>query len=369
MKKNINNIFTKMLHHRQNEIATGDPISPPIVQASTFKLPNIPEGNYQYGRLTNPTWSVTEKALSILESADIVAFPSGMAAISSVLLSILKPNDKILIPSDGYYVTRVLADSILKPLGIIADECSTLEFETKDLSGYKLVLLETPSNPKLDICDIQKIATHCQASGALLVVDNTTMSPLGQQPLNLGADMVVSADTKALNGHSDALFGHVASRNADLMQNIRNWRNVTGNIVGAHDAWLVHRGLETLEVRFERMCQSAAYIAEQLERHKAVNSVCYPGLKSHPAHNLAAQQMLKFGSLIGVYFANQTTAEQFINQCQYILPATSFGGIHTSAERRARWGDDVPEGFVRLSIGIEPTQTLWTEMSRILDAI
>lgn len=339
------------------------------MQASTYKLPNIPEGEYQYGRLTNPTWSITENAISMLEDAETVAFPSGMAAISAILLSQLKPNDKLLLPSDGYYVSRVLAEKILAPLGIIIDECPTLEFENRDLTNYKMVMVETPSNPKLDICDLQKIATKCQAANALLVVDNTTMSPLGQRPLDLGADVIVSADTKALNGHSDALFGHVASRNAELMQQVREWRNVTGCIVGAHDAWLVHRGLETLEIRFERMCHNATTIAQRLAAHNATLSVCHPSLKSHPAHALAKAQMLTFGTLLGVTFQDTQTAEHFINECEFILPATSFGGIHTTAERRARWGDDVTEGFVRLSLGIEPTEVLWAEMQRVLDQI
>lgn len=361
--------FAKTLHHRQNSINNGDPISPPIVQASTYKLPNIPAGNYQYGRLSNPTWDVTETALSMLENADIVSFPSGMAAISAVLLANLKPNDRILIPSDGYYVTRVLAENILKNIGIIIDECPTLEFEWRDLSTYKIVLLETPSNPKLDICDIKKIADKCQQARTLLVVDNTTMSPLGQRPLDLGADMLVCADTKAVNGHSDALFGHVASRDKELIQTLRTWRNVTGCIVGAHDAWLVHRGLETLEIRFERMCQNAVFIAEKLEAHKAVSSVIYPGLKSHAQHQLAKVQMQTFGSVLGINFKDKTTAERFINETEFILPATSFGGVHTSAERRARWGDDVDEAYVRLSLGIEPTKTLWANMQKTLDGL
>lgn len=361
--------FSKILHHRQNNIATGEPISPPIIQASTFKLPNIPEGDYQYGRVSNPTWHATETALSMLEDAEIVSFPSGMAAISAVLLSILKPNDKLLLPSDGYYVSRVLAEKILAPFGIIIEECSTLDFATKDFSDYKLVMIETPSNPKLDLCDITQLATKCQAANALLMVDNTTMSPLGQRPLDLGADIVISADTKALNGHSDALFGHVASRNSKIMESVRDWRTTTGCIVGAHDAWLVHRGLETLEIRFERMCQNAQIIATNLEAHKAVKSVVYPGLKSHPSHQLATKQMLSYGSILGVTFSTVEVAEHFINQTEFIVAATSFGGVHTSAERRARWGDGVNEAYVRLSLGIEPTKALWENMQKTLDQL
>jgi cystathionine gamma-lyase len=206
-------------------------------------------------------------------------------------------------------------------------------------------------------------------AGALAIVDNTTMTPLGQRLLDLGADAVVSSDSKALNGHSDTCFGHVASRNPALIAEVREWRKLGGTIPGSFDAWLVHRGLETLELRFERMCASAMVIAEQLTAHPKVQSVKYPGLPNHPAHTLAKKQMHMFGSLIGVTFASATDAERFIEAAEFVRPVTSFGGTHTSAERRARWGDKVPPGFVRLSVGCEPTKVLWDEMKRVLDTL
>lgn len=369
MTLDLNNIVANMLHHRQNLIATGEPISPPIVQASTYKLPGVPEGEYQYGRVSNPTWSAAEQAIALLEAAEVLAFPSGMAAISAVLLTTMRPGEKLLLPSDGYYVSRLVAQKILAPLGVLIDECPTLEYDSRDFNDYKLVMVETPSNPKLDICDVKAIAAKCQAAGALLMVDNTTMTPLGQRPLDLGADIVVSADTKALNGHSDALFGHVASRNVELMQNVREWRTISGSIVGAHDAWLVHRGLETLEIRYERMCRNAGVIAARLAAHDAVEMVVYPGLISHAGHELAKTQMLTFGTILGVTFKDEVAAEAFINGSKYMVAATSFGGVHTSAERRARWGDDVSDSYVRLSLGIEPTEALWADMLRSLDAL
>ncbi|PCI88385.1 MAG: cystathionine gamma-lyase [Hyphomicrobiales bacterium] len=369
MTLDLNNIVANMLHHRQNTIGTGEPISPPIVQASTYKLPAVPEGEYQYGRVSNPTWSAAEQAIALLEDADVVAFPSGMAAISAVLLTTMRPGETLLLPSDGYYVSRLVAQKILAPMGVLIDECPSLEYDSRDFNDYKLVMVETPSNPKLDICDLQAMAAKCQAAGALLMVDNTTMTPLGQRPLDLGADIVVSADTKALNGHSDALFGHVASRNAEFIDGIREWRTISGSIVGAHDAWLVHRGLETLEIRYERMCANAGIIAARLAAHGAVESVVYPGLESHAGHELAKAQMLTFGTILGVTFKDVATAEAFIDGSKYIVAATSFGGVHTSAERRARWGDDVADSYVRLSLGIEPTEALWADMLRSLDAL
>jgi cystathionine gamma-lyase len=195
------------------------------------------------------------------------------------------------------------------------------------------------------------------------------MTPLGQWLLDLGADAVVCSDSKAVNGHSDTCFGHVASRNSALIADVRDWRKLSGAIPGCFEAWLVHRRLETMELRFERMCESAMLIATQLSNHPKVKTVKYPGLPTHPAHMLAKKQMRRFGALMAVTFASETDAERFINTAEFVRPTTSFGGNHTSAERRARWGDKVSPGFVRLAIGSEPTKVLWNEMSRALDAL
>ena len=223
-----------------------------------------PTGPYQYARWGNPTWTALEEALSILEDAETITFPSGMAAIAAVLYSIVKPGDRILLPSDGYYTVRLFADTYLASLGVTVDRAPTGTVETAALDGYRLVWIETPSNPGLDMADIAAVTARAKAAGALVVVDNTTMTPLGQRPLELGADVVVAADTKALNGHSDVLFGHVSSRDAKLIGGVRDWRRVAGAIPGPFEAWLVHRGLETLEVRFSRMCTNAQVMAERL---------------------------------------------------------------------------------------------------------
>jgi len=215
---------------------------------------------------------------------------------------------------------------------------------------------------------LESVITRTKESGALVIVDNTTMTPLGQRPLDLGADVIVSSDSKAINGHSDTCFGHVASRNSALIAGVREWRKLSGTIPGFFEAWLVHRGLETLELRFERMCSSAMTLASRLASHPKVQSVKYPGLLTHPRHMLAKNQMRRLGSLIAVTLATATDAEAFINCAEFVRPATSLGGTHTSAERRARWGDQVPAGFVRLSVGCEPTEILWHEMKRVLDA-
>jgi cystathionine gamma-lyase len=292
-----------------------------------------------------------------------------MAAIAAVFYALLKSGDRVLLPADGYYTTRILAERFLAPMGVAFDLVATAALGQKAFDGYRLVMIETPSNPALDLADIAAVSARAKAAGAIVVVDNTMMTPLGQRPLELGADMVVCADTKAVNGHSDVLFGHVAAREATLLDAVRDWRRIAGAIPGPFEAWLVHRGIETLELRFARMCESALELARRLQSHRAVRAVVYPGLAEHPAHELARRQMRGFGSIVGVTLAGQEAAERFIGECRFVRAATSFGGVHTSAERRARWGDRVAEGFIRVSVGCEPVQALWRDMEQALDGL
>lgn len=361
--------FARMLHHRARTLAPGDSLAPPIVPASMYFLPGQPDAPHQYGRWTNPTWTALEEALAILEDARVVTFPSGMAAIASIFCTQLKTGDRLLLPADGYYTTRLFADKYLASSGVSVDVCPTAEYGSCPLEGYRVVLVETPANPGLDVCDIRAITRTARIAGALVVCDNTTMTPLGQRPLDLGADVVVASDTKALNGHSDVLFGHVATRDEAIAAAAAEWRKLAGAVPGQFEAWLVYRGLETLEVRFERMCATAAAAAERLSAHPAVRQVRYPGLSSHPAHDVARGQMHRFGSVLGVTFADAGAAERFIGAAQFVVPSTSFGSVHTSAERRARWGDRVEEGYVRLSIGCEPTEALWSDIARALETV
>lgn len=362
-------LAARLLHHRETDMVPGATVVPPIIPASIYYLPDMPTARDQYGRWTNPTWSAVEDALGLIEDAECVVVPSGMAAIASVLLTQTRPGDRVLIPADGYYTTRIFADKYLAPNGVRVEPVATTELETADFAGVRLVYAETPSNPGLDICDLELVIRKAKAAGATVVVDNTTSTPFGQRPLDLGADVVIASDTKAPNGHSDVLMGHVASRNTGISQAVRDWRKFVGAIPGPFEAWLLHRGLETLEVRFDRMCTSAATIAERLGNHAAVKSVKYPGLVSHPRHALARKQMLRFGSVLSLTLADAKAADRFIANARFMLPATSFGGVHTSAERRARWGDQVPEGFIRLSIGVEPTEALWEDIASSLATV
>jgi cystathionine gamma-lyase len=359
----------RLLHHREVGSEPGASVVPPIAPASIYYLPGTPSAVHQYGRWTNPTWTALEEALAVLEDAACVALPSGMAAIAAVLSTQTTPGDRVVIPADGYYTTRSFADTLLVPLGVVIEPVPTGELEAANLAGVRLVHVETPSNPGLELCDLAVVIRNAKAAGAMVVVDNTTLTPFGQRPLDLGADVVVASDTKAPNGHSDVLMGHVASRRDDIVRAVRDWRKLVGAIPGHFEAWLLHRGLETLELRFERMCASAAILAERLGSHAAVASVTYPGLAGHPRHALARRQMLRFGSILGVTLRDAEAADAFIANAKLILPATSFGGVHTSAERRARWGDRVPAGFIRLSVGIEPTEVLWQDIAAALATV
>ena len=342
-----------MLHARSGRLENGDSISPPIVTTAKYKVSGTPDTPYTYGRDINPTVEATEAAISALEQAPVAAFPSGMAAITAGLIATAKAGDRILVPSDGYYVTRVMLEDILSEHNIQFDAIPTKAFATTDLNPYTVIWVETPSNPGLDLCSIRSIAEAAKAAGAMLVVDNTTLTPLLQRPLDLGADLVVSSDTKAMAGHSDCLYGHVATRNAALFEKVRKWRKVSGSIPDPFASFLVHRGLMTLELRLQRMCANAAALVERLDGHSAIRTLKYPGV----------------GFVVGLTFEDEAAAERFIDDCPAIFASTSFGGIHTSAERRARWGDDVDDGFVRLSVGCEPGEALIAAIEATLDTV
>jgi len=358
--------FADMLHHRSARLGQGDPIVPPVISATTFHLAGLEGARHTYGRAAMPTWEEVEEQLTILEGASVVGFPSGMAAITAALFAVLKAGDMLILPKDGYYTTRLLADRFLAPLGIDVKLIATREVDNADFSGAAAVFIETPSNPGLDCCDIALAARKSHAVGAKLIVDNTTMTALLQRPLDLGADLVVAADTKAPAGHSDVLYGHVSGREAALMARVAEWRKLSGAVPGAFEAWLLHRGLETLEVRLARMCASARILADRLSGRARVKRLRYPGLPTDPSYAVAQRQMTDFGFLMSFELEDEEKAEEFLTRCRYLSQATSFGGTHSAAERRARWGDAVAPGFIRLSVGIEPLEPLWAAIADAL---
>jgi len=356
-----------LLHHRAQTLKPHDPISLPLTTSTVFHLPgDIGEGD-QYARFGTPVWAAVEAQLSILEDAPSLIFPSGMATIAAVFYATLKSGNKVLLPADGYYTSRALAESYLAPMGISIETCATKDLVQRDLTEFDLILIETPSNPGLDVCDIAHVCEKAKAADALTVVDNTTLTSLLQRPLELGADIVVAADTKVPGGHADLLAGHVATRDKALYDRIKEWRRFSGATCGPFDAWLLHRGLETMELRLSRMCDNALALASRLKDHPAVIDIRYPGLKNDTAHSIAKKQMDGFGVLIGLTLKSAQAAEAFLTNCPYIAETTSFGSTHTSGERRARWGDDVAPGFIRLSVGCEPFEPLWHAIKSSLD--
>jgi cystathionine gamma-lyase len=366
-KTDLDALAAQLLHHRDATLAPGDSVVPAIWPTAVFHLPGNPSNApYVYGRYSNPTWEALEAALGVIEGAETLIFPSGMAAIAAVLFTTARAGDRVLVPSDGYFATRALSDQFLGTLGVKIETRPTARFLEGGFDGFRLVHAETPSNPGLDVCDLRQAAALTKKAGAVFSVDNTTMTALGQRPLELGADIVVCAGTKAVNGHSDALMGHVATRDGALMARLKDWRKFSGSIPGPFETWLVYRGLETLEVRLSRMVATAGVIAERLAAHQNVLAVRYPGLKGDPSHAIAAKQMATFGSMMSLTLRDQAAAERFIADCPFVQASTSFGGVRTCAERRARWGDSVADGFVRLSIGLEPVEPLWAAIDSAL---
>jgi cystathionine gamma-lyase len=350
--------------------AQGDPFLPGPTFAGTYHLRGDPEeSEYVYGRYGNPTWTRYEGALGELEDAETVLFASGMAAVSAVLLTALRPGDALLMPSDCYLGVRRLADEYLAGRGVEVGMAPTSRLAEQELPERLRVLwLETPSNPGLDVCDVEALAAAGHERGALVAVDNTFATPFGQRPLDLGADVSVTSATKALSGHSDLLLGSVATRDGGLADSLRGWRSTTGAIPGPFETWLAHRSLATLHLRLDRACTNAQAIAELLEARADVTAVRYPGLPGDPAHELASRQMQRFGAIVAFDLGSRQRAERLLDAAELVTEATSFGGLHTMAERRGRWGaDDVPEGFVRLSAGCEDTQDLQDDIRSALD--
>lgn len=348
----------------------GEPFLAGPVFAGTYNLPGEPaEQPYQYGRFANPTWTALERAIGDLEgAADTVTFASGMAAISAVLIGLTVPGDTIVLPADGYPATRSVGAHIAER-GATVRHVPTAGPEIEQaLVGARLVLLETPSNPGLDVCDIAHIAALAHEQGALVVVDNTLATPLGQRPIALGADISLASGTKALTGHSDILLGYVACADTELGARVRSWRTVTGAIPGPMEAWLAHRSLSTLHLRVDRQATNALALAQALLDRPDVTGVRHPALVGDPAHALAHRTMRRHGCVVAFTLADAETAGRFLSALELVAEATSFGGTHSTAERRARWaGNDVAPGFIRFSAGCEDTADLIADVTRALD--
>jgi cystathionine gamma-lyase len=349
-----------------------EPTLPGPVFAAHYHLPGDPTGPYAYGRDQNPTWTLLERAIGELEApgqeeVETLAFASGMAAISAVLFSQLRSGDVLVLPSDGYNVLP-LAGEQLRSYGVEVRSAPTGgDAQLDALDGAKLLWVETPSNPGLDVCDIRRLCEAAHERGCLVAVDNTLATPLGQRPLELGADFAVASGTKQLTGHGDVLLGYVVGRDAGLMAAVRRWRKIVGAIPGPMEAWLAHRSLATLQLRADRQSTNALAVAEALKGRPEVTGLRYPGLGDDPSHKIASQQMRRYGCVVSFSLPTRARADRFLDALRLVDDATSFGGVRSTAERRGRWGGDaVPEGFIRFSAGAEDTDDLVADVLRAL---
>ncbi len=361
---------TRCVHAGLPAAVPGQPFLPGPVFAAPYHLDPTTgpaAATDGYGRPDNPTRRLLEAAIGELEGGDAVAFASGQAAITGALLTVLRPGDTVLLPADGYYPMRAFASDALAGIGVQVRFVPTVG-PYPDLDGVRLVLVETPANPGLDVVDVRELAARARAAGALLAVDNTTATPLGQRPLDLGADLVVASGTKALTGHSDVLLGYVATRSAKLREAVTGWRNLAGAIPGAFDAWLAHRSLATLDLRLARQTANAEALARLLVARPDVTGVRWPGLPDDPAYPVASVQMRRIPGVLSFDLGDADRVARFLTAARLVAAATSFGGLHTSADRRAQWGDDTAPGFVRFSCGIEDTVDLVADVTAALDS-
>jgi cystathionine beta-lyase/cystathionine gamma-synthase len=355
----------------------------PIYATSTFtqEAPGEHKG-FEYSRSGNPTRAALETCLAALEGGEQgLAFASGLAATTAVL-SLLRPGDEVAAAADLYGGTYRLLERVFKPWGLVpryTDDPRPEGFRAILTPATRLVWIETPTNPLLQVLDIAALAELAHRAGALLAVDNTFASPYLQQPLRLGADLAVHSTTKYLGGHSDVIGGAVIGRR-ELIEPIKFYQNAAGAVPGPFDAWLTLRGLKTLAIRMERHCTNAAGLAEWLTGQPGIERVYYPGLASHPGHDLARAQMRGFGGMISLRLAGgATAARRLLTRTRLFSLAESLGGVeslishpasmtHASIPAAIRQARGVDDGLVRLSVGIEDGDDLRDDLKQALTA-
>lgn len=373
---------TKAIHAGVSPEPVTGAIMTPIFQTSTYVQPAVgePLGHYDYGRTANPTREALEANLAALESGThAVAFASGLAAIEAIVKR-LSAGDHVVSEENTYGGTTRMFNKVLSRLGI---EFTYVEAGDVDAvaaamrPNTKLVHVETPTNPMMRICDIAAVAQVAHAGGALLSVDNTFASPYNQRPLEHGADFTVHSSTKYVNGHSDVIGGIVAVKDEALYEDLMFLRKSTGAVPGPLDCWLTLRGLKTLHVRMRQHNANGLAVAKYLEQHPKVDRVLYPGLTSHPQHELAARQMDGFTGMVSVDVGNLERARALTEHCRIFSLAESLGGVeslisvpalmtHASVpeDRRAVMG--ITPGLVRLSVGIEDEKDVIADLERVL---
>lgn len=375
---------TRAIHAGQDpDPATGATVVP-IYATSTYTQAGPGEHKgYEYSRSGNPTRAALETALAALEEGERgLAFASGLAATTAVFAALLRPGDEVVASADLYGGTFRLLDKVFKPWGLVAkytDDPTPAGFAPLMSAKTKLVWIETPTNPLLQILDIAALADLAHKNGAKLAVDNTFASPYLQQPIKLGADLVVHSTTKYLGGHSDVVGGCVVGPK-ELLDPIKFYQNAAGGVPGPFDSYLVLRGLKTLAVRMRQHCENAAFLAGWLSKHPEVAKVYYPGLPDHPGHAVAKRQMRDFGGMISLQLMGGIpAARRFMTRTKLFSLAESLGGVesllchpatmtHASIPKDVRETRGVDDGLLRLSVGIEDAADLKADLEDALTA-
>jgi cystathionine gamma-lyase len=377
---------TKTIHAGQSPEATSGAVMPPIFQTSTYaqESPGVNKG-HEYARVTNPTRTALEKLMAGLEDAtDCAAFASGLAAMDAIL-KMLRPGDEVISTNDLYGGSYRLFTKVFEPYGI-----KFTFIDLRDINSLKgvindktrMIWIESPTNPLLNILDISAIAEIARKVGIITVVDNTFASPYLQQPLNLGADVVVHSSTKYLGGHSDIIGGIVCTSHKEVIENMRFQVKASGAVPGPMDCYLTLRGIKTLSVRVQRACENASQIANYLASHTNVAKVYYPGLATHPGHEIAKKQMRDFGAMLSFSLKDDSvaTAQKFMSNTHYFTLAESLGGVeslishpvsmtHGSIPPDVRKRSGLDDSLIRLSVGIEDVEDLIADLESAFNKI
>jgi cystathionine gamma-synthase len=365
---------TRAIHQGQEPDPTTGAITTPVYLTSTYVQDAVGEHKgYDYARVANPTRTALQQCLASLESAEHgVAFASGLGAVTTIM-HLLNPGDRMVLIADVYGGVYRMTSQVYEPKGYVFDYLPAAEFD--DLASHldertRIVWVETPSNPLLNIVDIRKAADAAHAAGALLVVDNTFATPYLQRPLELGADIVVHSTTKYLGGHSDVIGGFAATSDPTIAERLMFLQKSLGAVPGPLDCWLVLRGIKTLAVRMRQHCHNAHALSAFLERHPRVEQVFYPGLPRHPGHTIAANQMHDFGGMISFLAESEEEATAFVASTKLFKLAESLGGVESLIELPARMTHAstadapfaAPRNLIRLSVGLESAEDLLEDL-------